>query len=75
MAKILTKDGLVHCPGGKIEIQGDQLNMTCLSDLSSVPYCTRVHWTSHFLRGTRKTRPCLTGHPVVSLVESDEGDR
>ena len=24
---------------------------------------TRVHCTSHFFEGTRKTRPCLTGHP------------
>ena len=22
-----------------------------------------VNWTSHFLQGTRNTRPCLTGHP------------
>ena len=23
-----------------------------------------VLWTSHFIQGTRKTRPCLTGHPL-----------
>ena len=23
-----------------------------------------VHWTSNFLQGTRRTRPCFTGHPV-----------
>ena len=33
------------------------------SDLSSVRYCTRLHWTSNFFQGTRKTRPCLTGYP------------
>ena len=43
--------------------QGDQLNMAVFSGtLKKVT--TRVHWTSHYLRGTRKTRPCLTGHPV-----------
>ena len=50
-------------------IQCDQLNMavffgTFKNYLSSVRYCTRVHCTSHFLQGTRKTRPCLIGHPV-----------
>ena len=34
------------------------------SDLSSVRPCTRVHLTSHFLKGTQKTRPCLIGNPV-----------
>ena len=34
------------------------------SDLSSVRYCTRVHWTSHVLQDPRNTRPCLAGHPV-----------
>ena len=29
-----------------------------------VRYCTNVHWTSHFFRFTRKTRPRLIGHPV-----------
>ena len=23
-----------------------------------------VHWTNNLLQGTRKTRPCFTGHPV-----------
>ena len=36
------------------------------SDFSSVRYYTHVHWKSHFLQGTRKTRTCLTGHPVAS---------
>ena len=34
------------------------------SDLSSVRYCTSVHWTNQFFKGTRITRPCLTGDPV-----------
>ena len=43
------------------------------SELSIVPYCTRetVHWTSHFFQGTRKKRPCKTGHAVPE--ESDVG--
>ena len=24
-----------------------------------------VHWTSHFLKGIRNTRPCITGRPVL----------
>ena len=53
-------------------IQGDQLNMAVFlwdlgkSDLSSVQVYSGVHWTSYFLQGTRKTRPCLTGHPVLT---------
>ena len=44
-----------------LRVQGDSLNMAILfwylvkSDLSSVRYFTRVHWTSHFFQGTRKT--------------------
>ena len=34
-------------------------------DLFSVRYCTSVHWTSHVLQGTSKTRSCITGHPVI----------
>ena len=30
----------------------------------SVGYCTRGQWKGHFLQGTRKTQPCITGHPV-----------
>ena len=54
-------------------IQGDQLNMIlCFwyllkSDLYSVHVYSIVHCTSHFLQGTRKTRPCLNGHPVVDV--------
>ena len=35
-------------------------------DLSSIYVYSSLHWTSHFLQGTRKTRPCLTGHPVYT---------
>ena len=34
----------------------------------NVGYCTRVHWASHFLHGTRNTRPCLNGTPVVAVT-------
>ena len=38
-----------------------------------------VHWTSHFLQGTRKTWPCLSGDHVpdddpVPLVDGVEAD-
>ena len=52
-------------------IEGNQLNMAVFfsyfvkSDLSSVFYFTRVHWTSHLFQGTRKTRQRWIGHPVV----------
>ena len=51
-------------------IQGDQLNMVMFfwyfvkSDLSSIRCNTHVQWKSHFLQGTRLTRPCLPDHPV-----------
>ena len=38
-------------------IQPDQINMTVLFMASTT---TVVHWTSHFLQGTRNTRPCIT---------------
>ena len=68
-------------------LQGDQLNMAvCFwylvkSDLSSVHYSTRVHWKSHFLQGSRKTRPCLSGHlvcigiPQICLLNMQIGTR
>ena len=31
---------------------------------NSVHYSTRVNWIKHLKQGTRKTRQCLTGHPV-----------
>ena len=37
----------------------------------NVRYCARVNWTRHFFTRYRKTRPCVSGHPVykgVSLV-------
>ena len=51
-------------------IQPDQINMTVLfwylaESNASVRYGTYVHWTNHVLQGTRNTRPCLTGHPVI----------
>ena len=54
-------------------LQPDQINMAVFlwflvkSDLSSVGYCTRVNRISHFLQGTRITRPWITGHPVYNL--------
>ena len=47
-------------------LQDDQLNMTVLFWylVKSVHVYSRVCWTSHFLQGTLKTGPCLTGHPV-----------
>ena len=50
------------------KVQPDQINMAVLfwyhvkTDLASV--FTPVHWTSRFLQDARKTRGCLTGHPV-----------
>ena len=38
--------------------QGDQLNM-------AVFFCYLLKMTSYFLKGTRITRPCLTGHLVL----------
>ena len=51
-------------------LQGDQLNMDVIfwylgkSYLLSAHMNSGVHWTSHFIEGTRKILPCLTGHPV-----------
>ena len=51
-------------------LQCDQLYMAvCFwypvkSDLSSVHVFRSVYWTSHFLQGTRETRPCLSGRVV-----------
>ena len=52
------------------QIQGDQFNMAVFlwylgnRDLSNLHVYSSVHWTSLILQGTRKTRPCLTSHPV-----------
>ena len=35
------------------------------SNLYSVHVYSSVHWTIHFLQGTSKTWPCLTGYPVI----------
>ena len=60
-------------------IQLDHINMAVFfwylgkSDLSSVCYCRCVHQTSHFLQGTRTTRPCITGYPVGSGAPAPGG--
>ena len=62
----------IPAPIVKSLLQGDQLNMAVFfwylvqNDLSSVCSCTRVHWSSDFLHGTRKTRPCLTDNSLQS---------
>ena len=51
-------------------IQGDQLSMAVYFwylvkiDLSRVHVYNSIHWTSHFLKGTRKIRPCLSDRVV-----------
>ena len=53
-------------------LQGDHLNMAVFfwylikSDFCAVYALLHVYTgqVSHFLKGTRKTRPCLTGHPL-----------
>ena len=55
-------------------IQGVQLCMAVSfwnlvkHDLPSEGVYSSLHWTNHFLQGTRKTLPCLSGH-VVLLVK------
>ena len=34
-------------------------------DLCIVHVCSHIHWTSHFLPGTIKTPPCLSGQVVA----------
>ena len=31
-----------------------------------------IHWTSHFIQGNRKTRQCLTGHPVLHAFHEED---
>ena len=53
-------------------LQHDQINMAVffwytLSNVTCLVYASVHTYTGHFLyflQGTRKTRPCLTGHPV-----------
>ena len=62
------------CSIENLYLQGDQLTLPVFfwflvwSDMSIVQCtCTlysSVYWTSHFIQGTRKIRPCLTRHPV-----------
>ena len=62
-----------------LPLPGDQLNMAvCFwyfvkSDMTGVRYCTRVHWTSHYIQGTRNTRPCITRHPVPGGLREGKG--
>ena len=61
-------------------IPGDKLNLHGRVFLVPRKTFTRVvctlysslHWTltSHFLHGPRKTRPCITGHPVCKLTSA-----
>ena len=40
------------------------------SEFSSAGYGTRVPWTSHLLKGTRKLRLCITGqHNCLNFVK------
>ena len=45
------------------------------SDLFSVRYCTPVHWTRHFIQGTRNTCSFIIGRPVRtgSCIENQTG--
>ena len=58
-------------PGAADYIQGGQLNIAVVflylvkSDLSF--FCTRVHWTSHFIQGTRK-KHILNLSPCKSVM-------
>ena len=55
------------------KVQGDQLNISvCLWQNKLEVTCpvyvklySSIRWTSTFLQGTRKTRSCLPGHPVL----------
>ena len=67
-------------PNTDLSIQGDQLNKAlCFwyligSDFSCVHLYSSVHWISHILQRTRKTRPCLTGHPVLPRGKMSRSD-
>ena len=70
IAKLLSKQLYTkHIPA---YVQGDQLNMAvCFWYLvnSDCPVWATVHpvqWASQFLKCTRKTRLCITGHNVVN---------
>ena len=49
-------------------IQGDQINMavfSCTKEKFTCPgYTCTVAYTGQVTHGTKKTRPCLTGHPA-----------
>ena len=48
--------------------QPDQINIAVFSGTLELKVYANVqssvHCTSHVLQGTRKTRPCITGHPA-----------
>ena len=44
------------------------------SDLSNVHIYSSIHWTSHFLQGTRKRQPYLNGDPVLQEWEGLQKD-
>ena len=55
-----------HMEDDNAEVQPEQINM-------AVPFWYLVksdtgHWKGHSLQGTRNTRPCLTGHPVLLFL-------
>ena len=37
-------------------------------------YTYTIHWTNNFVQGTKKTRSCLTGHPVVEVMRYNMKD-
>ena len=75
--KMLYLIGQSLCLQVELYVQFDEINMAVFFwylvkiDLSSVRYCTRIHWTSYFLQGSIKTRPCINlgdGHELHNLT-------
>ena len=63
---LLTNQSCLEWSLGTVYVQGDQFNIAVfLWYLEGT-----VHETSHFFQDTRKTRPCLTGHPVYNTIET-----
>ena len=63
--------------GGKYTysyIQGDQLNLAVFfwylvkNDLSSLHVCSKYTGQVPFYKVPEKTRPCLTGNPVIAKI-------
>ena len=42
------------------------------SDSSTVQLYSSIHWISHILKGTRKIKSCLSGHPVQRNGEGSQ---